>query len=428
VKISLVVPLTAAGLTLALASGAQEPNAAPTGAAPAPAPTVEPPPATPPQEAPGAVVSPAAKDQPQATAVVAPAEKQEPLDPIRNSVVWFDQSMTTQTAHLDWTPQQSYVPLYEWWFSFRPRYYFTDGTGRDDVYVAARLDYTKEWTNNQPTTDYREDVFGDIWLWLTYGHYLEEKKLTKVSVTGGLLLPTSKISQAEGIYFTSRAAAGLKRTFNLNGEEADWFSDMHLGLSFDYRHSFSNAQTPNSYGSFSYVREDSEGRSFISDQLTGTTLIEHQLWAVIDSGVQITPKLAFTLDAIFINNWHYAPPDEATVPIAGGTVTVPRASNGTLFEQETWMLANLEYDVLPEMSLSLGYYNLQNVIAPDGSRRGLLSGDNVWWSPDARVFFTITANLDKIYEDASGKYKGTQEETTKPSYRRSSVQGSSSGM
>ena len=58
-----------------------------------------------------------------------------------------------------------------------------------------------------------------------------------------------------------------------------------------------------------------------------------------------------------------------------------------------------------ELTLGLGYYNLQNVIAPDGTRRGIFSGDNVWWSPDSRVFFDITANLDKVYERFAGTKK-----------------------
>ncbi len=53
-----------------------------------------------------------------------------------------------------------------------------------------------------------------------------------------------------------------------------------------------------------------------------------------------------------------------------------------------------------EIDLSLGYYNLANAIAPDGQRRSLFGADNVWWSPDARVFFDITANLDALFDDA----------------------------
>ena len=42
------------------------------------------------------------------------------------------------------------------------------------------------------------------------------------------------------------------------------------------------------------------------------------------------------------------------------------------------------------LALSAGYYNLANQLAPDGTRRDPL------WSPSARFFLTVTANLDAI--------------------------------
>ena len=90
-------------------------------------------------------------------------------DPLRGTTFLFDQSMSTQTAHLEPSPQQSYVPFYGWWLSLRPRWNFTDHWR-----VQARLDYYKEFTNSQSTTYYREDVFGDIWTDLVYSTPLRE--------------------------------------------------------------------------------------------------------------------------------------------------------------------------------------------------------------------------------------------------------------
>src|SRR5262249_19275477 len=93
---------------------------------------------------------------------VASTKREDSKNPFRQSILIFDQSITTQTADVGLTPQ-SYVPLYELWLSFRPRYYFDEHWS-----VRARFDYTKELTNNQATTYYREDVFGDIWTDLVY--------------------------------------------------------------------------------------------------------------------------------------------------------------------------------------------------------------------------------------------------------------------
>jgi hypothetical protein len=103
---------------------------------------------------------------------------------------------------------------------------------------------------------------------------------------------------------------------------------------------------------------------------------------------------------IFINQWHYIPQDHGIATTSTGPVTVPRSANDEQFTQNTWLLATLDYELFAELDLSLGYYDLANYIAPDGQRRGLFGSDNVWWSPDARVFFTVTANLDALYDDA----------------------------
>lgn len=333
-----------------------------------------------------------AKDEPSTGKLE--EKKEEKLNPLTGSVFFFDQSMTTQTAHLDTSPQLSYVPLYEWWFSFRPRWNFSK-----HLSYTLRLDYTKEMTNNQETTSYREDAFGDIWNTLRYKTALSEKgalKHTDVSSTLLLKVPTSKESQDAGIYATPGLGAGIKQTVPLNGESAKALNEMHVGLSALYSHPFAHTTTGTN-GNLTVNRQDTEGRSFVSDQLKGTGLTNHSLLSVLDTGLQITPKLSVTADMILIQNWHYVP-KEASVATATGSVAVPRASDSTNLAVSTWFLASVDYDLIDELSLSLGYYNLANAIGPDGQRRGVVGHDNIWWSPDARVFFTITANLDKIYD------------------------------
>lgn len=134
----------------------------------------------------GATTNPA-KDQPQAAS--AQKEAKDAELPFRNSVFFFDQSVTTTTIGVGGTPQ-SYTPLYEWWLSFRPRWYFSD-----KFYVAARLDYTKEFTNAQGTTNYRQDVFGDAWTTASYETPITASENTKVKVSGILRWPLSQESQ-----------------------------------------------------------------------------------------------------------------------------------------------------------------------------------------------------------------------------------------
>ncbi len=335
-----------------------------------------------------------AKDEAQAGAA-REDKKTEPKLPWRNTTLIFDQSSSTSTLRLN-TPQTA-TPFYEIWLSFRPRYYFSD-----KVYVSARFDYYKEITNTEQTTKFREDVFGDIWTDLVYATPVPAiSKHSKASIGARLKLPTSKESQDQGVYVHTGATTSFKQGIPLRGESARYLSDAHVGLGFWYDHPFSRATTPTN-PDLQYTRQDVGGLSTLSDQLSGGTLTNHSLVASLDTGVQVTPKLSLTVDMILINNWKYAPTGNVSVATQNGPAAVQTSPFNTNHTVATWFLASVDYELLDELSLGLGYYNLSNEIGPDGQRRGLFTSNNIWWSPDARVFFDITANLDKIYEAATG--------------------------
>jgi hypothetical protein len=323
-------------------------------------------------------------------------------DPIRGSTFTFDQSMTTTTAHVGMVSPQSEVPFYQWWLSLRPRWNFSD-----KLRVQARMDLYKEFTNSQDTTYRNEDVFGDIWTDLIYSTPLATNgpwKDTKASAGVRAIWPVSKASRGEGIYATVGATSGVSQKFVLRGADAPFLNSARVGLSFTYLHPFSDSTTPNS-PNFIYTRMDTELRSFPSNQLSGQTLAAHTLYGILDTGLDITPKLSATLDFIVINQWHY-PPTSACTYITTGPVC-PLRINDQQYVQQTWLLLEADYQILPEISLGLGYYNLANTIAPDGTVRTLFSGGDhsLLWSPDARFYFDVTANLDKIFEAVTGKYK-----------------------
>ncbi len=329
-----------------------------------------------------------------------------PRDPIRGSTFIFDQSMTTQTADIGGTPL-SYVPFYGWWLSLRPRWNFSD-----KLRVQARFDYYKELTNSQDTTYLHEDVFGDIWTELVYTTPLAAEgrwKDTKMALALRSLWPTSKQSQGQGMYVALGASAGVSQKIPLRGDAAPALDSARVGLTFSYVHPFTAATTPTDYGNFSRAREpvDMGLPSFGDPQLTGLTVVSHTLYAIVDTGLQITPKLGLTLDMIWISQWHYLPSDNVSITSPTGIIQVPRSANDQQYTQLTWFIASADYDLFDEVSIGLGYYNLANVIAPDGTVRGPFYGgqDNLFWSADAHFFFDVTANLDKIFEDATGRFK-----------------------
>jgi hypothetical protein len=325
--------------------------------------------------------------------------REESRNPFRQSVLILDQSATTQSIGLGPTPQ-SYVPLYEIWLSLRPRYYFDEHWS-----VRGRFDYTKELTNNQPTTQYREDVFGDIWTDLVYTAKVDRLwRGTKVNAGLRALWPTSKISQGSGTYVTPGVTAGALHKFEIKGESAPWWNEFHVGFTAAYLHPFRAATTGSSYGGFARTRQNVDGRSFVSDQLTGQTLPENTFWAILDTGLQLTPKLSITADFIVIDDWHYAATSGSCVSTLTDCAYPRPAANASQFTQDTWFVAGVDYALFDEIDIGLGYYNLANYLAPSGQARSVFGPDNVWWSPDARIFLDVSANLDVLFDDARGRW------------------------
>jgi hypothetical protein len=321
-------------------------------------------------------------------------------NPFHGSALFFEQSMTTQTADVGMTPQ-SYVPLYELWLSLRPRYWFDNHWS-----VRARFDYTKELTNNQTTTLYRQDVLGDTWTDAVYSAKLDGiwKKGSTADVGLRVIWPTSLASEAEGIYFRTGPRAGIGHDFELRSEDSYWLQSAHVGLAGAYLRTVASATTPTSYAGFAYTRENAEGVSFLSDQISGATLIRDELQLVLEGDLSITPRLGFKTFFAFFNQWHDLP--ATTTPIATGTggYAVPY-SGDVQVTQMLWFLVDFDYQLIDELALSVGYYNLTNAVAQDGQSRTLFGSDNIWWSPDARFSFTVTANLDVLYDDATRHHR-----------------------
>lgn len=326
-------------------------------------------------------------------------DRSDSINPLRGSTLSLEQSITTQTVSVGDTPQ-SYVPLYELWLSFRPKYWFDEHWS-----VRGRFDYTKELTNDQTTTLYRQDMFGDIWTDVTYSSKVDAFWYGTRAETGlRVLWPTSLASQAAGVYFTTGPRGSVEHTFDVNGRAARWLNEVRVSLGANYLHAFSQATTPTDYGTFTYTRQDTDGVSFLSDQISGQPLVRDDLQLLARVALQVTPLLSASLFGVVFNEWHdqVAP---FSVSTATGMVTpassTPVSATDQPFSVRTWFVAGIDYDVLDELQLSVGYYNLANAIAPDGATRGLFGSDTIWWSPDARFTFTATANLDALYDDAT---------------------------
>jgi hypothetical protein len=346
--------------------------------------------------------------------------------PWHGSTLSFDQSVTTTTVGLGST-YQSADPVYEWWLAFRPRYALYESK-LESFTLGLWLNLYLELTNSDTTTTKREPVVGPTWLTAMYGRTLHEGGGYKTSVSLGprLAFPTDEASRNAGQYLGLGASLAGSQRIPLRGRDAPWLSDMRFGVSTTYSHPITRATT-RVFNNVSQPGQDTgapvedlgNGRTtglaqtngatqgINQDQLGGSLFAKHTLTIAVSADLQVTQKLGASVSYSLINSWKYAP-TEVPVCIATGCVEPVRVDGPTTFTTSNWLTASLDYDLLDELSLSLGYYNLAGQIGPDGQRRG------VFWSPDARFFLTMTGNLDAIYERLSSK----PEPTTTASARR----------
>ena len=338
-----------------------------------------------------------ASSEPAARAVEPDAPGQEPssvhmhssdrtdgTNPIRGSTLSLEQSMTTQSTDVGDTPQ-SYVPLYELWLSLRPRWWFDSHWS-----VRLRFDYTKELTNDQTTTTYRQDVFGDTWTDGVYFAKLDDLwKGTRVDAGLRAIWPTSLASQAAGVYVNVGPRVGIDHDFPMNGPDARWLNAIHLALRANYLYVLSRATTPTDYNSFTYTRQNADGVSFVSDEVSGQPLVRDELQLLAQAGLQVTPALSVSIFGVLFNDWHDSP-GSFSVNTATGRVTpgsaTPLSGSDQQFTQRTWIVAS----------------------------GGLFGSDTIWWSPDARFSLTATANLDVLYDDATRSRSRAQSARAQP--------------
>ena len=391
----------AVALHATIASAQGEANPAPAGPLPSPV--------TPPIV--GGAASPAPVDQPTAASPrAAEPAKEEKKNPWHGSYLLFDQSVTTQTIHLG-SDYQSADPVYEWWFRLAPRYSaYEDKDQELSLNLWANL--YKEFTNSDETTRKQENVIGATTVWATYSRKILRSKewITTASIAPvRITLPTDQASRDSGQLFGLGASAGLSQAIPINGKSATWFPSARVGASLIYNHPFTRA-TNAVNSDLDRTRQDAAGRTFTSDMLRGSMLVKHQANVAFSAGLQIHEKLSFSASYILLNSWAYKPTNSdcaisqpGTGCIAFGTTEAPD------FRASSWLLASLDYDVIPELGLSVGYYNLASQLAPDSTRRDPL------WSPDARVFFTITGNLDAIFDDIAGAGGGAKKAAKSPS-------------
>jgi hypothetical protein len=341
------------------------------------------------------VSAPSAKDKSAQPGGEGSATEEKP-SPWAGSILLFDQSATTQTLGIG-KDYLSSNPTYELWFAFKPRYTFYK-TETTTISAGAWANLYLELTNSDSTTTEREPQLGPTILSgsiaervLKRGEYT-----TTVSVGPRLTLPTDKESRNAGRYFSLGAGGGVSQSVPLNGKDASSFNSLRFEFTSIYAHPFNNSTTPTN-PNINQARQDVDGRLVFDNQLRFGMNVQHSLSLRFGADAQLTPKLTFGLSYVIANSWTYRPTPATLTSTATGPAVPQPVDNATNYRVEPWAVASLDYDLLDEMSVGVGYYNKTNQIGPDGERRGPL------WSPEARFFLTLTGNLDPIFQHFKAK-------------------------
>jgi hypothetical protein len=326
-------------------------------------------------------------------------EKKSEKLPWRGTTLIFDQSATTQTVGLgdDYNSRNS---TYEINFSFRPRYYLYD-SGDHTVNVNAVMELGQELTNSDYTTQKNEVLFGNTTLNAVYGYVVykdESGLLTQLSVGPRVVFPTSKAAWRSGQRLQLGGGVSAVQAFPLAGPTKTWFPSASLTGSFYYMKPLQTATTGENPD---FVRERTtvNAQSIASNQISAGAKVNHQMTAVTAASFDVTQKLHLTGSYVWVMQWAYTFDETEVTPagVNGMTFTANELEDATNFRVMPWFLVSLDYDLLPEVGIGGGYFNMTSQIGEDGQRR------NPLWSPDARVFFDITANLDQIYTTIAGK-------------------------
>jgi hypothetical protein len=328
--------------------------------------------------------------------------REAPAADEKSSVRWhgttlsFDQSATTQTFGVG-GDYQSADPTYEWWLAFRPRYFVYE-KGRDAVSINAWLNLYLELTNSDTTTKERELLLGPTYLWATWARVLRDRggSTTTVSIGPRLTIPTDKAARDVGEILGLGASAGVTQTFPL-ARHARAFQTGRAGISAIYTHPLWRSASPVNED-INQLRQDVEGFTIHSDLVRGQMNVENALSLAFSGEVQVVRRLDLSASYVLLDSWAYPISRDALLTPPTGPVQPMDIADPTTFRVSTWMTIAVGYLVTPELSLSLGYYNLASQIGPDGTRR------SPFWSPNARAFFTITGNLDAVYERLRRRY------------------------
>lgn len=325
-----------------------------------------------------------AADSPaQVDETAAAAEEAAPPPPAkklwRNSIFWFDQSISAYTLAPE--GQLTYDPTYSLNFRFMPRFYLTD-----KLFLRARFDLNVEMTESNFTTTNRQPMFSDIFLDLIAPGLIRFDHFT-ITAGARLVLPTSLQSIASKTYLGTGAFANISYNFDNIGEGFT----LLLDTSFTGFFRGSNvAQSESGYGCSSV--DGGSGR--VCNQAGGLTSSVYQF--TIGPSINFMPiehLNLFTTYSFMMQQG--APLSDTTIQTSGGPVSV-RGDGQTHTRNLQMFYFSIAYDITEWFNLNLYYMTFTTLYNPNGSVR------NPLFNYDASIGLTALFTLDQLYDAVVG--------------------------
>ncbi len=399
------VSISALALVLApsMALAQQPADPAP---APAPAPAQQPAPVSP-------VAPPPDASQPGAGAAITTPKTADkatgisPADEAPAPLIWRGTTFTYTNAAsttmlglgIDQIgPEEDYYGM-DWVVA--PQLYVLD-LPDDKIVLFGEAGITLEITDSGTTTTKREPQFRDTQLGAGYLRNIWTSEDKEWNTSGAFraraVLPSSPNSQAQGRYLTSSLSLSLTQQIRLLGREADGLNNLTVIGSFTWSHLFSRAKQPTN-PDLERDRQSASGANISSDILTSSSFDRDRLIPGVTFVLPLYKDLSLTTAFRLIGRFKDRFQSEGCVVDQPGTGCVedPADPNAPTYFTNSTFDISLTQPIYDVVALNIGYNNETLTLGEDGKNR------NIFYSPSAQFYLDIVANIDIIYDKASGR-------------------------
>jgi len=295
---------------------------------------------------------------------------------------------------------------YAWDFVLAPQIYILD-LPKDKIFATVEAGISVEWTNSGTTLTEHEPQFRDTQVGVGYQRNIFTSADKEWSTRGSLRLrysiPTSVISIEQGRYGVLSPSISMTQVLRLLGNDANGLNNLTVVAGFTYSHLFSRAFTPTN-PDLERTRQNASGNTILSDQLSFRSFdidrVIPSLTLILPLYKDLSLSTAFRMIGRFKHVFEGSDCEFTFNGDECGRASTPEelgAQSAATYLTDSTFDISLSQPIYDMFQLNLGYNNETLTLGEDGKSR------NVFYSPGAQFYLDIVANIDVLYEKASGR-------------------------